>query len=49
MGLWDLAAGAGGLARVRTPLAARYRELAAAGGTAAGRLVVPDERSALVP
>ena len=37
------------LARVRTPLAARYRELAAAGGTAAGRLVVPDERSALVP
>jgi beta-glucosidase/6-phospho-beta-glucosidase/beta-galactosidase len=49
MGLWDLAPGDGGLARVRTPLVARYREFAAAGGTAAGRLAVPDERKALVP
>ena len=38
MGLWDLVPGEGGLARRRTPLVERYRELVAAGSAAVGAL-----------
>lgn len=41
MGLWDLRSAPDGLARVRTPLADRYRELAAGGAAAVGPLGAP--------
>ncbi|MFO0447736.1 MAG: family 1 glycosylhydrolase [Pseudomonadota bacterium] len=52
MGLWDLRSGPLGLERVRTPLADRYRELAAGGAAAVGRLATSPTaaaRSAGVP